>query len=71
MSLGSYSVMGLWSAIRPYNQPLPGSAQVVPDSVTNVMGTQEDDQEDQASCDETRDDKMIFEQCGLRHTSSS
>ena len=54
--------MGLCSAIRPNNEPLRGSARVVPDSVTSVAwGRQEDDQEDQAGCDETCDDKMTFE----------
>ena len=31
-------VMGLCSAIRPNNEPLRGSTQVVPDSVTSVVG---------------------------------
>ena len=37
-SLGSWYAMGLCSAIRPNNEPLRGSTQVEPDSVTSVVG---------------------------------
>ena len=38
MPLGSLLAMGLCSAVRPNNEPLRRSTQVVPDSVISVVG---------------------------------